>query len=356
MLQHYIVAVLALGAGTALHAHDPGLSSLRIERSAAELRVTLTWSGADFIGSLDRACDRNGDGRLAADEFDVDGVRRLARAWLALEVGGALVAWTHIDAALEVNGDVVTTFIGAPRAGAMELTVPALARLPRGHRQFATLVDDGRGAGEVLLSAPTPSVRWNATASAQPGTCSASVSFAGYLALGVEHVLTGYDHLLFLLGLLLAVTAWRQALAVVTAFTVSHSLTLALAVLDIARLPSALVECAIAGSVAVVAADNLLRRNVRARARWSFAFGLVHGFGFASCLADLGVARGLAAARPLVGFNLGVELGQLAVVGLVLPMLLALRHRAPARAARVSTVLSSVVLVCGVVWLMQRWP
>lgn len=160
-----------------------------------------------------------------------------------------------------------------------------------------------------------------------------------YLRLGVEHIFTGYDHLCFLLGLLLAAAARGDAretgrarllrlLAIVTAFTVAHSLTLIAAALDLLRLPARLVEPAIALSILYVGLENLLRRAPRWRWALAFGFGLVHGFGFAHILREVGLPqRGLL--LSLFAFNGGVELGQLAVAGLLFPWLLLLGRDRP---------------------------
>jgi hypothetical protein len=151
-------------------------------------------------------------------------------------------------------------------------------------------------------------------------------TFLAYLHEGVEHILLGYDHLLFVVALILPGGSILSLLGIVTAFTVAHSLTLALSVLGIFTLPGWIVEPVIALSIAYVAFENLYMRKALSR-RWgiSFLFGLVHGFGFAGALAEVGLpANGLASA--LVGFNLGVEAGQALVVALVLPMLMVLRR------------------------------
>jgi hypothetical protein len=147
-----------------------------------------------------------------------------------------------------------------------------------------------------------------------------------YLGLGVEHIFTGYDHLAFLVGLLLVVSfsslasGLRHVLGVVTAFTLAHSITLIAAGLGWARLEPRVVEPAIALSIFYVAVENLLVPRPRFRWLLTFAFGLVHGFGFASVLREIGLpARGLV--LSLLCFNVGVELGQLTVVALVAPVL-----------------------------------
>jgi hypothetical protein len=164
------------------------------------------------------------------------------------------------------------------------------------------------------------------------GTEPPSSTFASFVAEGIHHILIGTDHVLFLLALMLpAVLApqaegrlgWRAALwrvaQVVTAFTVAHSITLALAVLGYADPPSRLVESLIAASVVLAAVDNLKRFLPGVRWQLAFVFGLVHGFGFAGALKELGLDAA-ALARSLVGFNLGVELGQLGIVAIALPL------------------------------------
>jgi len=173
-----------------------------------------------------------------------------------------------------------------------------------------------------------------------------------FFLLGIEHILSGYDHLLFLLGLILRGGRMLSLLKIVTAFTVAHSVTLALAVLDVVVLPDRLVEAVIALSIALVAAENLSPRPAVPR-RWvvSFLFGLVHGFGFSAALRELGLPRqGLV--LSLLGFNLGVEAGQALVVALVLPALILLRRTR--WEARMVTSSSLAILIIGLVLFVER--
>lgn len=222
-----------------------------------------------------------------------------------------------------------------------------------------------------------------------------------YLALGIEHIFTGYDHLAFLLGLLIIAAALatsgketqstpqrllpsvglRYVVRIVTAFTLAHSVTLIVSALGWVSLPSRLVESAIAASIAYVALENIVRPAPTHRFLLTFAFGLIHGFGFASVLREIGLpSQGLL--WSLLAFNLGVELGQLLVVTLAFPVLhlLALRgNRQPLRGRPLETLLVLVLLslcalllcrfglpwpnVCVVViggplvllWLVPRW-
>lgn len=173
-----------------------------------------------------------------------------------------------------------------------------------------------------------------------------------FFRLGVEHMLSGYDHLLFLLMLILRAEGIVQLLKIVTAFTVAHSITLALATLGVVDLPGRLVEAVIALSIAWVALENLLSRRPPARRlAVSFVFGLVHGFGFSSVLSDLGLPRENFAVA-LLSFNLGVEAGQVAVVLLTVPVLLWL-HRTRFEPGFGTTV-STLVLVFGLGLFVER--
>jgi hypothetical protein len=141
-----------------------------------------------------------------------------------------------------------------------------------------------------------------------------------FTVLGIEHIVTGYDHLLFLVALLIVSARFLHLVKVVTAFTLAHSVTLSLAWFEIVDLPSRLVESLIALSIAYVAAENLFGRGFSRRWMLAFGFGLVHGLGFYGVLRELDLGGG-GALTPLFGFNLGVELGQLAVLAVFFPLL-----------------------------------
>jgi hypothetical protein len=193
-----------------------------------------------------------------------------------------------------------------------------------------------------------------------------------YLVLGVEHIFTGYDHLAFLAALLLATglarrsgrggpavasepgRALREVLKIVTAFTAAHSLTLIASTLRPGLLGTAWVEPTIALSIAYVGVENLFPRTPRRRWLVVFAFGLVHGLGFSSVLREIGLpTRGLL--LSLLSFNLGVEVGQLVVVSLVLPLVLGVSRRAPAAFERWGLRAGSAALaVAGAIWFALR--
>src|SRR5262249_46005267 len=180
------------------------------------------------------------------------------------------------------------------------------------------------------------------------------VDAAGFFRLGVEHILTGYDHLLFLVGLLLVAWRTREALLMISAFTVAHSVTLALSTLALVSAPAQIVEPAIAASMVYVGAENVLRREPRSRWLVTFAFGLVHGLAFSGALRELGVGpSGNGVAMPLATFNLGVETGQVAVAAVVLPLVRFAQAR-PALRTRLLPACSVAVAVIGSWWLVVR--
>ena len=177
-------------------------------------------------------------------------------------------------------------------------------------------------------------------------------STGSFFVMGIHHILSGYDHLLFLVGLLLPGGGLLSLAKIITAFTVAHSVTLSLAVLQVVTLPDRLIEAVIGLSIAFVAAENLFLDPAVSR-RWlvSFSFGLVHGFGFSSALRELNLpAHGLLAS--LFGFNVGVEAGQALVVAVCLPFLLLLRRsRWEHRAVSTS---SLAILLVGLVLFVER--
>ena len=217
-----------------------------------------------------------------------------------------------------------------------------------------------------VLSAVFPAD--NATQTLKLSEPGGMAQFATYVADGVKHIAIGIDHILFLIALLLPAvllrsggkwvpvadirTAFWSVLKIVTAFTVAHSITLSLAVLEIVQLPSRFVESAIAASVLITALDNLWPFLPRKRWLVAFAFGLLHGFGFASVLIDLKLPAS-ALLLSLLGFNVGVEIGQLMLVAVLMP--LAYLSRASKGYTRIVLGGGSVVIAAiSLGWLLER--
>lgn len=221
------------------------------------------------------------------------------------------------------------------------------------HRDHAQIVWNGSTPEERSLWVEDPT--WVFAPSAAPRS-----AFGSYVELGIEHILLGWDHIAFVIALVVASRGIRSVLGVVTAFTLAHSITLALASLGVVTVPSSLVEPAIAASIAFVGFSNVLSRRTRTLWPEAFGFGLVHGLGFAGSIAET-LASEKQKVLALVGFNLGVEIGQLGIVaGLVVVLALVRRfaHRPeaePALAPRwVRVAASSVVGVLGVYWFVSR--
>ena len=329
--------------------------------------VTAQWDIAlrdiDFALGLDS--DGNAEitwGELRARQSDLEAwaLSRLALTRgevCPLEVTGLQVD-DHTDggyAVLHLSG------VCPGAAGTLGLQYRLLFDLDKLHRGLLRLTLDGSTYTTVL--SPTGGV-------VQFGATQASrwTQFSQYLVEGVWHIWIGFDHILFLLSLLLPAvlvlhmrrwqgvsrfgTAAREVLWVVTSFTAAHSITLSLAALGLVSLPSRLVESAIALSVVLAAANNLC--PVVERRRWlvAFGFGLIHGFGFASVLAELGLPAD-ALVLSLLGFNAGVELGQLAIVAGFLPVAFWLRNtRLYLRGVFVLG--SWLTMLVALVWLVER--
>lgn len=243
-------------------------------------------------------------------------------------------------------------FVCATSTAAREVELRELfAALARGHRHEATA---GSAAPRLLFgdtsrfSLPAPAAT-PARAESAPVAPPAS-STPSFVRMGVEHILTGFDHLVFLLGLVVVGVERRRVLGIVTAFTLAHSLTLALSVLGVWSPPGSIVEPLIALSVAYVGIENFVARSFERRALLAFAFGLVHGFGFAGALAEIRLEK---AALSLLGFNAGVELGQLAVLAALLP-LIAFVRRSPSLERSVVPAVNTVVVLLGVGWFVLR--
>ena len=340
-LLRLLVAALLCGAAAAW-AHKPSDSYLTLKVGANY--ITGQWDIA--LRDLDFALglDADGDGQITWGEVRTrhDEIAAYAAARLALRSDGQRCALhigtqqvdTHTDGAysvLPLRADC------APPASALEVEYTLFADLDPQHRGLLNLAG-AQGTRTAVLGPQASTQRFEFGAADSGSTWS---QFVTYLREGVWHIWIGLDHILFLLSLLLpAVGLWRAArwqpvdrlglagldvLRVVTAFTVAHTITLSLATLGVVSLPSRWVESAIAGSVVLAALNNVWPLFQGRRWTVAFAFGLIHGFGFASVLADLGLPRG-ALALALVGFNLGVELGQLAIVAAFLPLAYSLRH------------------------------
>lgn len=362
----WLLAVCLLACGPA-RAHKPSDSYLTIRTDGQA--ITGQWDIA--LRDLDHAIglDADGNGQITWGETRArhGDIAAYALARLSLTADGQACTLEVPKQLVDRHSDGAYSVLQL----AISCPVSAPTRLALDYRLFADLDPQHRG----LLNLATPSGARSAVFAPESRQQSFELAelgpwrqFVDYTREGVWHIWIGFDHILFLLSLLLpAVLVWRkptwepaerfsasfwEVARVVTAFTVAHSITLSLASLQLVSLPSRWVESAIAASV-VLAALNNVWPVVHGR-RWlvAFCFGLVHGFGFASVLADLGLpANALLVA--LVGFNIGVELGQLAIVAVFLPLAHALRrHWVYRRVIHIGG--SLVIAALAAVWLVER--
>ena len=342
----------------ALWAHDPGLSTATLRLETDKLEAVLVFSVVDAGEIVD--LDKNRDGQISKEEL-ADGLaelKTLAPQALDVRFDEQPVVATDARCRFDETGNA-SVYLNFPAKQFSKLVVRSkwLAMLPIGHRQFFSLQNpNGDVLAERMLSANSDSITVQMDAAElKPVSHRQTNSFADFLLLGVKHIWTGYDHLLFLFGLLIVTRNFTSALKIITCFTIAHSLTLAVATLSLIQISSRIVEPLIAASIVYVGIENLLRGD-DPKGRWllTFAFGLIHGFGFASVLRELGVgANGSGITVPLVSFNLGVELGQIVVAGLALPVIWKLRTN-PVFIRRWVPACSAMVVLLGGFWFVQR--
>jgi hypothetical protein len=358
------LAMLLLGAAAHAHIASNGFLVAQVQGRTVSGSYELAVRDVELAIGV----DANRDGRVTWGELRAaqPQITRYLAQHLALAAQGNECDLTFHS--IQINDRVDGNYAWLPftaqcPADVTQLTIrySVMDGIDPSHRGLLTLtagtlvqtaVLDGRTAQSAFaVFAPS---KWRA--------------FSEYLQAGVWHILSGIDHLLFLLSLLLPAVLFRRhgrwepvaqarpalisILKVVTAFTLAHSITLTLAALDVVRLPSRLTESIIAASIIVAALNNIFPVVTDSRARIAFAFGLLHGFGFASVLSDMGLPHG-ARVISLLAFNLGIEAGQLAVVLTVMPLIYGIRAGAFYRRG-VMPWGSAVIAVIATVWLVQR--
>lgn len=352
-----VVFLLGLG-GSEAWAHGTGTSRGDYRQHPGGAEAWVAMPGVDLL-LLAPALDRNGNGELDGGELtrseQVDAQLldalpatrgEVACAGTVLEVGpdrsdprGALFGIRYAPCA----GDAADVAIGI---GSL------LSKLPAGHTQAAFLhVGDGEPQ-QSLVYGKDASVRVPLDREAAPPPPESAWQVAKKcVVLGVEHIVFGFDHVVFLIGLVLLRGRARDYLTMVTAFTVAHSLTLALTVLGVVAPPVLLIEALIALSVAYVGVENFFIHDVAKRWRVTAPFGLIHGFGFAAAVGEKLPRENLPVA--LGTFNLGVELGQLGLLLLFVPLFAWLRRWQPFDKWGVR-VISAAIVVAGLYWFVER--
>ena len=362
-----IVCLAALCAASA-QAHKPSDSYLSITQAdsgALSGRWDIALRDLDFAIGL----DADGDGAITWGEVRAKhaDIAAYALARLALQGDDGAPCSVSVGAQmLEEHTD--GTYTVMPLAIACARTP---SQLTIGYTLFADLDPQHRGLLNLRARGLARSAVLDPQAAPQRfelGEANRWAQFVDYLVEGIWHIWLGYDHILFLLSLLLpAVLVWRErawqpaerfhgpfidVLKIVTSFTVAHSITLSLATLGFVSLPSRLVESTIAASVVLAALNNVFPLFHGRRWIVAFAFGLIHGFGFASVLTELGLPRD-ALVLALVGFNLGVECGQLAIVALFLPLAYSVRA---STFYRRTVMMGGSLAIAGIagIWLAER--
>jgi hypothetical protein len=347
------VALLALAS--LVHAHKPSDSYLSLEASDQTLHGQWDIALRDLEFAI--GLDADGDGAITWGELRRKQAEIAAYAFARLALRGctikpgALLVDQHTDGAYAAQSFTAECGQALPRP--LELEYSLFADLDPTHRGLlrARL---GPQTVTAVLGPDQPRLKLD------PDGRSRWEQFLDYGREGVWHIWIGFDHVLFLVSLLLPAVlmarrfapAFWEVLKVVTAFTVAHSITLALAALGAVTLPSRLVESAIAASVVLAALNNLWPLVQRGRWLVAFGFGLIHGFGFASVLADLGLPQE-SLLLALVGFNLGVEAGQLCIVAAFLPLAYAMRHTWVYRRMIVVGG-SAVIVLIAALWMVER--
>ncbi len=379
-----LCALCALCVTVAAHAHKPSDSylTLKVDGSTIAGQWDIALRDLDFALGLDADGDGNitwGEVRARHAEIAAYAAARLAvlrdgqRCTLSI---GVQQVDSHTDGAYSVLPLKVSCSAAAAAVGT-DTKLPSTLELR--YTLFADIDPQHRGLLNLRIAEGTRTAVLGPQASQQSFALGATDAgstwsqFLTYLREGVWHIWIGFDHILFLLSLLLpAVGVWLarpnqpvrwqpaerfsqagfDVLRVVTAFTVAHSITLSLATLGWVSLPSRLVESLIAASVVLAALNNVWPLFHGKRWWVAFGFGLVHGFGFATVLADLGLPPD-ALALALVGFNVGVELGQLAIVAVFLPLAFWLRRSTFYRRG-VLIGGSLLISLLAAVWLVER--
>lgn len=362
----YLIGSLVAIIATLAHAHKPSDSYLSLDQQGALIQGQWDIAIRDLDVVLD--LDSDGDraitwGELRKRKLDIDAyaLRRLrieADDEPCNLIAGALLVDDHTDGSYAVLR-FTAECPGAPSE--LRVNYQLLFDVDAQHKGLLSLTSAGRTRSHVF-SADAPGLDLRL---AEPGRLR---QFGTFVREGVWHIWVGFDHLLFLVSLLLPAVltrhgarwcaapslgvAMRETARVVTAFTAAHSITLSLATFDMLSLPARPVEATIAASVVLVALNNVW--PVVEGRRWvvAFLFGLVHGFGFAAVLSDLGLPRD-ALLLALFGFNAGVELGQLAIVGAVLPVIWWSRDRLAYRQVVLSAG-SLLVAAIAAVWFVER--
>jgi hydrogenase/urease accessory protein HupE len=320
--------------------------------SGARVEAVLSFARSEIalaLPELERAPRRDGQERVRS-AWALSGLR------LSSERGPCPGQFGHADFTESDGLMLWLSYECSAPPHVLELALNFLSSASSGHRHLVHF-SWALGGADYVLQRNTDVLRIDLPRSVpssvpQPTKASSWSRSESFFVMGLEHILTGYDHLVFLLGLLLVLGPMRSLFWAISAFTLAHSLTLSLATLGVASPSPRLIEPLIALSIVYVGIENWFVQSATGRWRITFLFGLIHGFGFAGALREVAMPRAELPAA-LLSFNLGVETGQLAVVALVLPALLFANRRAWLDAKKPRW-LSLGVSAAGLFWLVSR--
>ena len=347
MLGILLAALLGLLAATPARAHPLPISSLDLTYAPPAIEGRLVIHMRDLAPDLGLPSPGSGAPDPASYLARTTAIEALLGA--RLRIGGQRPDWHSVAVAAQDGEALQLDFaVPGPPPGALTIAAQVVPSDPD-HQTFVNVYEGGELRQQWLLGARDGPVTYFA------GSRAGLFAVAGsFLVSGIHHILIGPDHIAFLIGLILLGGSLRRLVTIVTAFTLGHSITLSLSATGLFVLPEALVEPAIALSIVVVGVDNLLRGEGRDIRAWlAGTFGLVHGFGFAWVLRAFGLPAGHQAVA-LVSFNLGVEVGQIAIV-LVAGTIFALVRQRGAAAARALAVGGSLaVAAAGAYWFIDR--
>ena len=353
IVARWLCVLLLLFTATSASAHDPGLSAadLHINNSRLEGELSFALGDIEAVSPI----DANHDQKISVEEFAAARARleQIGRGALMIALDGQPLECQAATAILDMDSNAVRFRLEYRwlSGSLLELDSVLIKSLARGHRQILVLRDEqGRVRGEQMLQASDSRFQLNLSQQNAGGLG----TFTKFVVLGIEHILTGYDHLAFLFALLLAGSTLKEVLKIIRSFTAAHSISLALATFNVVSLPPSIVEPLIAVSIVYIGCENLLRRNLERRWLLTFGFGLIHGLGFATVLRELNVGSEVqSAVIPLLSFNLGVEFGQIAIAAVVLPLIWKLKPR-PWFVPRLVPACSTCVALLGAFWLVAR--
>ena len=349
----FLIVLALLLAPRGATAHELRTAYVSIEAEADTLRTNVLIAVVDLSSVLKLDSDQDGEVTMAELDPHRERATRLLAKHVEVKLDGQVVPQSPggSDFSVAVGGHVlfrqhlVAPLRQAPKR--IDLRTTLFDDFGQGFKVLARITQ-GEQSSEEVLSGSEAVFTFSAAKAEQGGVDRPSWSF---IRLGIEHIFIGIDHILFLLALIVLGGRFRDLIKIVTAFTVAHSVTLAVAALGLFHPPGRLIESAIALSIVYVAGENLVIQKTDWRWVITAAFGLIHGFGFANVLAELGLPRqGLV--LSLLAFNLGVEIGQVCIVALMWPLVVLL-SRLPRRRLAVSAV-SVLIGLIGLGWFIER--